>query len=130
MVGPIWASDQLVARPLPKHRTTQTQNKHIHTPNVHALCGIRTHDPGYRASEDSSCLRPLDYRDRQFQYYQHVFLQSLLRFNSRGLALLRCYTGILTFSLCSFLQPPVTSSLLCANILRGRFRGRRLERSP
>jgi hypothetical protein len=35
-------SDQLVARPLPKHRTTQTQNKHIHTPNIHVLCGIRT----------------------------------------------------------------------------------------
>jgi hypothetical protein len=26
-----WTSDQLVARPLPKHRTTQTQNKHVHT---------------------------------------------------------------------------------------------------
>jgi hypothetical protein len=25
-----WTSDPLVARPLPKHRTTQTQNKHIH----------------------------------------------------------------------------------------------------
>jgi hypothetical protein len=35
-----WMSDQLVARPLPKHRTTQTQNKHIHTPNNHSLCGI------------------------------------------------------------------------------------------
>jgi hypothetical protein len=56
-----WASDQLVARPLPKHRTTQTHNKHIHTPNIHALCRIRTHDPGFRASEDSSCLRPLGY---------------------------------------------------------------------
>jgi hypothetical protein len=43
-----WTSDQLVAWPLPKHRTPQTQNKHIHTPNIHALCGIRTHDPGYR----------------------------------------------------------------------------------
>jgi hypothetical protein len=40
-----WTSDQLVARPLPKLRTTQTQNKHIQTPNIHALCGIRTHDP-------------------------------------------------------------------------------------
>jgi hypothetical protein len=29
-----WASDQLVARPLPKHRTTQTQNKRIQTPHV------------------------------------------------------------------------------------------------
>jgi hypothetical protein len=57
-----WTSDQLVARPLLKHRTTQTQNKHI--PNIHALCGIRTHDPGFRASGDSTCLRPLGYRDR------------------------------------------------------------------
>jgi hypothetical protein len=59
-----WTGDHLVARPLPTHRTTQTQNKRIHTPNIHALCGIRTHDPGFRASEDSSCLRPLGYRDR------------------------------------------------------------------
>jgi hypothetical protein len=27
-----WTSDQPVARPLPKHRTTQTQNKHKHLP--------------------------------------------------------------------------------------------------
>jgi hypothetical protein len=26
-----WTSDQIFARPLPKYRTTQTQNKHIHT---------------------------------------------------------------------------------------------------
>jgi hypothetical protein len=58
-----WTSDQLVTRPLPKHRTTQIQNKHIHTPNIHALCGIRTHDLGFRASLDSSCPRPLGYRD-------------------------------------------------------------------
>jgi hypothetical protein len=38
--------------------------QHIHIPNIHALCGIRTHDPGFRASEDSTCLRPLGYRDR------------------------------------------------------------------
>jgi hypothetical protein len=38
-------------------------HKHIHIPNIHALCGIRTHDPGFRASEDSTCLRPLGYRD-------------------------------------------------------------------
>jgi hypothetical protein len=25
-----WTSDQPIARPLPKHRTTQTQNKHTH----------------------------------------------------------------------------------------------------
>jgi hypothetical protein len=46
-----WTSDQLVARPLHKHGTTLTQNKHI--PNIHALCGIRTHDPGFRTSKDS-----------------------------------------------------------------------------
>jgi hypothetical protein len=35
--------------------------------NIHALCGIRNNDPGYRASEDNTCfiVRPLDYRDRQ-----------------------------------------------------------------
>jgi hypothetical protein len=59
-----WTSHQLVARPLPKHRTTQTQNKHLHTPNIHALCSIRTHDPSFQRSEDSSCLRPLGYCDR------------------------------------------------------------------
>jgi hypothetical protein len=45
-------SDQPVARPLPKHRITQTQNKHIHTSNIHAFSGIRTHDPSVRASDD------------------------------------------------------------------------------
>jgi hypothetical protein len=55
-----WTSDQLVARPLPKHRTT-----HAHTPNIHALCEIRTHEPSLRASEDSTCLRPLGYCDRR-----------------------------------------------------------------
>jgi hypothetical protein len=32
-----WTSDQPVARPLPKHRTTQTQNKHIHKQNIQYL---------------------------------------------------------------------------------------------
>jgi hypothetical protein len=57
-------SGQPVARPLSKHKTTQTQNKYIHIPNIHALCGIRTHDPGFRASEEKTCLRPLGYRGR------------------------------------------------------------------
>jgi hypothetical protein len=47
-----WTGDQLVARPLPTHRTAQT-----HT-DMHASSGIRTHDPSVRAGEDSSCLRP------------------------------------------------------------------------
>jgi hypothetical protein len=64
-----WTSDQLVARRLPKHRTIQTQNKLIHTPNINALCGIRNHDPSFQASEDSSYLRPLGYRDRHNGIY-------------------------------------------------------------
>jgi hypothetical protein len=68
-----WTSDQLVARLLPKHMTTQTQNKRIHTPNIHALCGIRTDDPGFRASEYSSCLIPLRYRGRRSLYYFPYF---------------------------------------------------------
>jgi hypothetical protein len=68
MIGLLGTSDQPVARSLPKHRTTQTQNKHIHIPNIHAFCRIRTHDPGFRASEGSTCLRPLGYRDRRWLY--------------------------------------------------------------
>jgi hypothetical protein len=58
-----WTGDQLVARPLPvrKHRKTHT---HTQTPNFRALSWIRTHDPGFRASEDSACLRLLGYCDR------------------------------------------------------------------
>jgi hypothetical protein len=37
----------------------------MHIQNIHALCGIRTHDPGFRVSEDSTCLRLLGYRDGQ-----------------------------------------------------------------
>jgi hypothetical protein len=46
-----WTSDQPTARPLPKHRTAQTQNKHIYTPNIPALSGIWTHEPSVRARE-------------------------------------------------------------------------------
>jgi hypothetical protein len=59
-----WTSDQLIARPLPEHRTTHTQKKRIHTSNIHALNRIRTHDPSVRASEDSSCHVPRGYCDR------------------------------------------------------------------
>jgi hypothetical protein len=70
-----WTSDQLVARPLPKHRITQTQKNahtHTHTPNIHALSVIRTNDPAFRASEDSACFRPLGYRDRRQVYYRNI----------------------------------------------------------
>jgi hypothetical protein len=40
------------ARPLPKHRTAQTQNKHIYyILNIHAQNGIRTRNHGLRAIE-------------------------------------------------------------------------------
>jgi hypothetical protein len=57
-----WTGDQLVARPLPKHKTTQTEKK-AYTHQT-SLSGIRTHDPGLWASEDRTCLRQLGYRDR------------------------------------------------------------------
>jgi hypothetical protein len=45
---------------------------HTQTLNLHALSGIRTQDPGFRASDDT-CLRPLDYRDRHFHRNSHKF---------------------------------------------------------
>jgi hypothetical protein len=42
------------------------QHKHrinAHT-DIHALNGIRINDHSFRSSEDSTCLRPLGYRDR------------------------------------------------------------------
>jgi hypothetical protein len=58
-----WAGDQLVARPLAvhKHRNTHTYTQ---TLNIHALSGIRNHDPSVREGEDNSCLRPRGRCDR------------------------------------------------------------------
>jgi hypothetical protein len=44
--------------------TNTEKRTHTLTLNIHALSGIRTHDPGFRASEGSACLRTLGYRDR------------------------------------------------------------------
>jgi hypothetical protein len=54
-----WASDQLVARLLPKHTHTQT-------PNIHALWDPTepTIPASERAKTVSSCLRPRGYCDR------------------------------------------------------------------
>jgi hypothetical protein len=50
-----------------KHRI----NVHIHI-NIHASSRIRTYDPVIQASQDSSCLRPLDCRDQhKLLYYIH-----------------------------------------------------------
>jgi hypothetical protein len=46
-----WTGDQPVARPLPTHRTTQTQNKLTQTPMPWG--GPETHDLSVPASEDS-----------------------------------------------------------------------------
>jgi uncharacterized protein YegL len=52
-----WTSDQLCARPLPKHRTAQTQNKHIYTPNIHALSGF---EPTITASKRAKTVHDLN----------------------------------------------------------------------
>jgi hypothetical protein len=57
-----WTGDFPVARPLPAHRTTQTESTQADT---HALSGIRTHDPSVRVGEDGSCLRPRGHREGQ-----------------------------------------------------------------
>jgi hypothetical protein len=49
-----------------------TEHKHIS--NIHALSGIRTHDPSVWESEDSSCLRPRGYCDRLDQISWHSIL--------------------------------------------------------
>jgi hypothetical protein len=60
-----WVGDQLVERPLPvdKHIETHT---HTRTLNIHALGGIRTHDPGFKASEESVESITTVKIDRQF----------------------------------------------------------------
>jgi hypothetical protein len=42
---------------------TYTHRIKVHNTDIHALSGIRTHDPSVRASEDSSCLRPRGHSD-------------------------------------------------------------------
>jgi hypothetical protein len=57
-----WTEDKPVARPLPTHRTVQTQNKHT---QIHVSSGIRTYDPSVWVGEDRSCLRARDHYDGQ-----------------------------------------------------------------
>jgi ribosomal protein L15 len=52
-----WTSDQPIARPLPKHGTRQTQNKRIHTLNIHALSGF---EPTIATSERVKTVHALD----------------------------------------------------------------------
>jgi hypothetical protein len=59
-----WTRDQLVARPLPTHRTTQNRETHIHIKHSCPNWGSNPQSQRPRASEDSSCLRPLGYSDQ------------------------------------------------------------------
>jgi hypothetical protein len=59
-----WTGDQLVERPRPVHKHRKIHTHTSQTLNIHAQSGIRNDGPGVRASEDSSCLRLLGYRDR------------------------------------------------------------------
>jgi hypothetical protein len=52
--------------------TEKRTHTHTQTLNIHALSGIRTHNPGFRASEDSTWLRLLGYRDRPWLYYYFI----------------------------------------------------------
>jgi hypothetical protein len=69
-------ADQPVARPLPTHRTTQTQQtRRIH---IHVLSGIWTHHPSVRASEDCSCLGLRGHCDRHKLTYIWFILSLFL----------------------------------------------------
>jgi hypothetical protein len=63
-----------------------SQGRYLHTgqhkhrinaqTDIHALSGIRTHDPSFRASEDSSCLRMRGHCDRScfaVETYKYIF---------------------------------------------------------
>jgi hypothetical protein len=61
----VWTLGRVISSSQSLYLYTNTEkHTHTHTLNIHALSGIRNHDPGFRASEDSACLRPLGYRDR------------------------------------------------------------------
>jgi hypothetical protein len=51
-----WIGDQPVARPIPTHRTTQTQNKRTHTSLLRV--GFQSTIPAFERAKTSSCLRP------------------------------------------------------------------------
>jgi hypothetical protein len=55
-------SDQPVARPLPAHRITQTENKFTQTSML--WVGFEPMIPSSERAKESSCLRPRGHRDR------------------------------------------------------------------
>jgi hypothetical protein len=61
-----WTGDQPVARPLPTHRTTQTQIKSTHR---YPCLEWDWNPRSQLSSEDSPWLRPRSHRDRSFTFY-------------------------------------------------------------
>jgi hypothetical protein len=57
------------------HTEQHKDRKNAHT-DIHALSGIRTHDPSVRASEDRSCLRSRVHRDRLSHVYMPIMLKT------------------------------------------------------
>jgi hypothetical protein len=83
------------------HRTTQTQKKLIHTPNIHALSGFQTHNLSIQASENSSCLGLCGYCDQ----CSHIIPMWKVRGASPDL--LSCTIGWAQLSTCGWRQSPV-----------------------
>jgi hypothetical protein len=55
------------------HCLNTGRHKHrINTLNIHALGGIRTHDPSIQTTEDSTWLRPRGYCDRLSSPYSRI----------------------------------------------------------
>jgi hypothetical protein len=46
--------------------------------DIHALSGIRTHDPSIRASEAISCLRPRGHCDRQIVSRAYIYMSTYI----------------------------------------------------
>jgi hypothetical protein len=69
-----WTGDQVVARPLPTQRTTQTQNNRT---DIYVSSGIGTQDPSVRADKDGSCLRSRGHRDRLLISTYKVWISSV-----------------------------------------------------
>jgi hypothetical protein len=78
-----------------------SQGRYLHTgqhkrrinaqTDIHALSGIRTHDPSVRANEDSSCLRPRGPCDRQA--YSHRVLMYMIKYCT-----MKAYGAVVSFT--------------------------------
>jgi hypothetical protein len=87
-----WTGNQSVARPLPTHRTTQTQNKRTQTsmPRV----GFEPTAPALE-NEDSSCLRPRGHCDRPSMALQNL----ILKWGEAGGDFVRLFAGDFAWNL-------------------------------